>query len=310
MNLNIRKVTSASHDPDAAGKLSVEHVTVVLQGRRVLEDVSLSLERGQIVALIGPNGAGKSTLIRAISGVLTPDDGEIRIGNIDLVWASPRQRARYLAVVPQNHQLPLAFTVWETVLLGRTPYVNILGQVSPQDEAIAHQALAQVEAAHLVERRLAELSGGELQRVLLARALAQGTPFLLLDEPTTHLDLQYQVTLLTHLRHLADNGATSSFPRRGVLMVLHDLNQAVRYADRVALLVAGRLWAWGTPREVLQPELLSRAFGVGIAMTEAAPDGYPLFIPLPPEDGGVTVTPGLGAEPWLSSTSSRASYPA
>jgi ABC-type cobalamin/Fe3+-siderophores transport system ATPase subunit len=310
VNLNVRKTTSASLDPDAAGRLSVEHVTVVLQGRRVLEDVSLSLERGQIVALIGPNGAGKSTLVRAISGVLMPDEGKIHIGDVDLVRASPWQRARYLAVVPQISQLPTAFTVWQTVLLGRTPYLNILGQISPQDESIARQALAQVEASHLSERRLDELSGGELQRVLLARALAQQTPFLLLDEPTTHLDLQYQVTLLTHLRRLADNGVTSSFPRRGVLMVLHDLNQAVRYADRVALLVAGRLWAWGTPREVLQPQALSRAFGITIVKTEAAPDGYPLFIPLPPDDGSVTVASGLGAEPWLSSTSSRASYPA
>ncbi|MGB9799324.1 MAG: ABC transporter ATP-binding protein [Thermanaerothrix sp.] len=310
MNLNVRKMTSALIEPEAAGKLSVEHVTVVLQGRRVLEDVSLSLERGQIVALIGPNGAGKSTLIRAISGVLTPDDGKIHIGDVDLGQASPWQRARYLAVVPQISQLPTVFTVWQTVLLGRTPYLNILGQTSPQDESIARQALAQVEATHLSERRLDELSGGEVQRVLLARALAQQTPFLLLDEPTTHLDWQYQVTLLAHLRHLADNGATSSFPRRGVLMVLHDLNHAVRYADRVALLVAGRLWAWGTPQEVLQPEVLSRAFGVTIVMTEAAPDGYPLFIPLPPDEDGMTTAPGLGAEQWLSSASSRSSYPA
>ncbi len=310
MNLNVRKVISALVNPEAAGKLLVEHVTVVLQGRRVLEDVSLSLERGQIVALIGPNGAGKSTLIRAISGVLMPDDGKIHIGDVDLGWASPLQRARYLAVVPQISQLPTAFTVWQTVLLGRTPYLNILGQISPQDESIARQALVQVEATHLSERRLDELSGGELQRVLLARALAQQTPFLLLDEPTTHLDLQYQVTLLRHLRRLADNGVTSSFPRRGVLMVLHDLNQAVRYADRVALLVAGRLWAWGTPREVLQPEILSRAFGVEIAMTEAAPDGYPLFIPLAPHEDETDGIPNLGSKFSFSFPPVRTSRPA
>ncbi|MCX8025187.1 MAG: ABC transporter ATP-binding protein, partial [Thermanaerothrix sp.] len=297
-------------DSEALDRLSVEHVTVLLQGRHVLEDVSLCLERGQIVALIGPNGAGKSTLIRAISGVLMPDEGKIHIGDVDLGRASPWQRARYLAVVPQISQLPTAFTVWQTVLLGRTPYLNILGQISPQDEIIARQALEQVEAAHLSERRLDELSGGELQqRVLLARALAQQTPFLLLDEPTTHLDLQYQVTLLAHLRHLADNGATSSFPRRGVLMVLHDLNQAVRYADRVALLVAGRLWAWGTPQEVLQPQVLSRAFGVTIVRAEAAPDGHPLFIPLPPDGDEITPTPNLGTGEAFSPVLSPASHP-
>ncbi|WP_299025764.1 ABC transporter ATP-binding protein [uncultured Thermanaerothrix sp.] len=263
-----------------ASRLYLERVTVVLQGQRILENVSLSLERGQVVALIGPNGAGKSTLIRAISGVITPQAGSIQVGDLDLVRASPWQRARYLAVVPQIHQLPPAFTVWQTVLLGRTPYLNLLGQVSPRDEAVARQALEQVEALPLAERGLAELSGGELQRVLLARALAQQTPFLLLDEPTTHLDWQYQVALLTHLRRLADNGTTADLPRRGVLMVLHDLNLAVRYADQVALLVGGRLWAWGTTREVLQPDLLSRAFGLTISMTEASPDGYPLFVPL------------------------------
>lgn len=284
MNTPLKSENASQAD---VGRLYLEGVTVILQGQHILEDVSMSLERGQVVALIGPNGAGKSTLIRAISGLIAPQAGVIRVGDLDLIRATPWQRARYLAVVPQVNQLPPAFTVWQTVLLGRTPYLNFLGQVSPHDEAIARQALEQVEALHLAERCLSELSGGELQRILLARALAQQTPFLLLDEPTTHLDLQYQIALLTHLRHLADNSMTSDLPRRGVLMVLHDLNLTVRYADCVALLVGGRLWAWGTTREVLQPDLLSRAFGVPISMTETSPDGYPLFVPLSPAQTGM-----------------------
>ena len=159
------------------------------------------------------------------------------------------RRARYLAVVPQAASLPPAFTAWETVLLGRTPYLNFLGQISDKDEEIARQALQKVDAFDLAERRVGELSGGEQQRVLLARALAQSTPILLLDEPTVHLDLQHQVSLMEIVRSLAhtDNLA--------VLVALHDLNLAARYADRVALLVAGEVKAAGTPRQVLTPEI-------------------------------------------------------
>jgi iron complex transport system ATP-binding protein len=169
--------------------------------------------------------------------------------------------------------LPPAFTVWETVLLGRTPYLNFLGQVSSKDEGIARLALQKVDALDLAERRVGELSGGEQQRVLLARALAQSTPILLLDEPTVHLDLQYQVSLMEIVRTLAhaDNLA--------VLIALHDLNLAARYADRVALLVAGEVKAAGTAWQVLTPEIISTAYHLQVQVIPHPFADVPLVLP-------------------------------
>src|SRR6266542_663088 len=233
--------------------LKIQNLSVDYGPRRILHDISFDLQSGEILALIGPNGAGKSTLIRAVSGVI-PYVGHIRTNGNDFASLSALQRAKYIATVPQAVSLPPAYTVWETVLFGRTPYLGFLGQPSKRDEEIARQALARVSALPFADRRVGELSGGEQQRVLLARALCQSTPILLLDEPTAHLDLQYQVSLLELVHELAhkDNLA--------VLLALHDLNLAARYADRVALMVAGQLQAVGSPREVLQSELISNAY--------------------------------------------------
>jgi iron complex transport system ATP-binding protein len=183
------------------------------------------------------------------------------------------QRARHLAVVPQAVSMPPAFTVWETVLLGRTPYLNFLGQISPTDEEIARKALMRVDALELADRRVGELSGGEQQRVLLARALAQGTPILLLDEPTSNLDLHYQVSFMETVRTLAhtDNLA--------ILVALHDLNLAARYADRVALMVFGEIKAAGSPRQVLTPELISEAYHQAVQVVPHPFADAPLVLP-------------------------------
>jgi iron complex transport system ATP-binding protein len=220
----------------------------------VLHNISLEVHKGETLALIGPNGAGKSTLIRAISGVIPGITGQVLMDGIDLSSLAEAARARLVGVVPQMAALPPAYTVWETVLLGRTPYLNFLGQISTKDEQIARCALAKVDALDLAGRRVGELSGGEQQRVLLARALAQSTPLLLLDEPTTHLDLQHQIGLLELVHRLAREEQLT------VLIALHDLNLAARYADRVALIVAGEIKALGTPREVLRSELISQVY--------------------------------------------------
>ena len=183
------------------------------------------------------------------------------------------RRARYLAVVPQAVSLPLAFTAWETVLMGRTPYLNFLGQTSAVDEDLARRALERVEALDLAERRVGELSGGEQQRVLLARALAQTTPILLLDEPTAHLDLQYQASLLELVSDLAHSDNLA------VLLALHDLNLAARYADRIALLVDGQVIAVGKPGEVLQGELISQAYGWPVQVVSHPFLDAPLVLP-------------------------------
>jgi ABC-type cobalamin/Fe3+-siderophores transport system ATPase subunit len=258
--------------------LRIENLTVSYGRRRVLHDVALEVNSGEVVALIGPNGAGKSTLVRAVSGVIPVESGRIRSSGsglppVDLIALPPMQRARSLAVVPQAASMPPAFTVWETVLMGRTPYLNFLGQVSAKDEAIARLALQKVDALDLSERRVGELSGGEQQRVLLARALAQSTPILLLDEPTSNLDLHYQVGFMETVSTLAhlDNLA--------VLVALHDLNLAARYADRVALLVEGEIKATGTPRQVLTPELISTAYHLPVQVIPHPFADVPLILP-------------------------------
>jgi iron complex transport system ATP-binding protein len=252
--------------------LRIESLSVDYGPRRALTDVTLDVASGEILALIGPNGAGKSTLIRAASGVI-PSTGRVRTNGDDFASLSPIQRARYLAVVPQAISLPPAFTVWETVLMGRTPHLGFLGHASRADEELARRALERVHADDLAERRVGELSGGERQRILLARALTQSTPILLLDEPTAHLDLQYQVSLLELVRKLVreDNLA--------VLLALHDLNLAARYADRVALMVAGEIRAIGLPAEVLKPELISQAYGWPVQVVEHPFAGGPLILP-------------------------------
>jgi len=253
--------------------LRIEKLSVNYGTRRVLQEVSLSVQSGEIVALIGPNGAGKSTLIRAASGVIPIQSGRVRTNGDDFHALAPMQRAKYLAVVPQAVSLPPAFTVWETVLMGRTPYLGFLGQPSPADEEIARKALKRVNALGLAERRVGELSGGEQQRVLLARALCQSTPIMLLDEPTAHLDLQYQVSLLELVANLAHHDQLA------VLIALHDLNLAARYADRVALMVEGVIKASGTPREVLTPELISEAYCLPVQVIQHPFMDVPLVLP-------------------------------
>lgn len=252
--------------------LKIQNLSVSYGSRRILHDISLDVHSGKVLALIGPNGAGKSTLIRAASGVI-PYTGHIQTNGDDFASLSTLQRARYIATVPQAVALPPAYTVWETVLFGRTPHLGFLGQFSSNDEDIARRALARVSALPFADRRVGELSGGEQQRILLARALCQSTPILLLDEPTAHLDLQYQVGLLELVNELAhtDNIA--------VLVALHDLNLAAHYADRVALMVAGQIKAEGKPEQVLRPELIEEAYCLPVQVVKHPFLDIPLVLP-------------------------------
>ena len=252
--------------------LKIQNLSASYHGHQVLHDVSFEVKNGEVLALIGPNGAGKSSIIRAASGVI-PSTGLVRTNGDDFHSLDPMQRAKYIAVVPQAISLPPAFTVWETVLMGRTPYLGFLGNASAHDEELARQALTRVNALSFADRRVSELSGGEAQRILLARALCQSTPILLLDEPTAHLDLQYQVSLLELICELAHK------ENLAVLIALHDLNLAARYTDRVALLVGGRLNAIGTPREVLTPEKISNAYCLPVNVVEHPYMDAPLVLP-------------------------------
>lgn len=252
--------------------LKIQNLSVSYGSRRILHNISLDVQSGEVLALIGPNGAGKSTLIRAVSGVI-PYTGHVRTNGDDFASLTTMQRAKYVATVPQAVSLPPAYTVWETVLLGRTPYLGFLGQPSGNDEEIARQSLDRVSALSFIDRRVGELSGGEQQRILLARALCQSTPILLLDEPTAHLDLQYQVGLLELVSELAHKD------KLAVLVALHDLNLAAHYADRIALMVAGNIKAIGNAKEVLQQELIQEAYCLPVQVVKHPFLDVPMVLP-------------------------------
>ena len=253
--------------------LKIQYLSFSYAARQVLKNINLEVKKGETLALLGPNGSGKSTLLRALCGLLPLTHGTVSLAGHALASMRPAERARWVSVVPQNAILPPAFTAWETVLLGRTPHINFLGQVSAHDEDIARSALEKVDALSLAERFIGELSGGEQQRVLLARALAQAAPILLLDEPTTYLDLQHQMSLLNLVHRLAHEECLT------VVIALHDLNLAARYADRIALLVNGQIKALGTARQVLRADVIAEAYSWPVQVIDHPFLDTPLILP-------------------------------
>ncbi|KAB2344305.1 ABC transporter ATP-binding protein [Actinomadura rudentiformis] len=250
--------------------IAVRDLNVELDGRPVLKGVSLEVPGGSWTAVIGPNGAGKSTLLRAILG-LRPGRGEVEVAGTDLRTLKPRQRARVVAYAPQIPHLPVGMTVFDYTLLGRSPYIPHLGRESAHDRAVASEVLERLDLTALAGRPLDHLSGGERQRVVLARALAQQTSVLLLDEPTTALDIghQQQVMELIDQLRLADELT--------VVTTIHDLTLAGQYADRLVLLSEGQVATAGPPSEVLTATVIAEHF-----------------------DARVRVSPGPGGRPVLS----------
>lgn len=242
-------------DASAAG-LRLEGVTVAYGERPVLTGIDLEVRPGEFVGLIGPNACGKSTLLKAVSRVLRPVSGRILLDGRD-VWRdmSLLETARAMAVVPQDFPAAFPFTVEETVLMGRTPFVSRLRGEQPSDLSRAREAMQATGTLHLAGRSLAELAGGDRQRVIVAKALAQNPRLLLLDEPTSHLDINHQIEILDLLTRLnRQRGLT-------VVIVLHDLNLAAIYCGRLLLIGGGRVAAEGTPEQVLTPGSLERVYG-------------------------------------------------
>lgn len=225
--------------------IRLEGVSFAYPGRPVLGEVTLDVAPGERLGLLGPNGSGKSTLIRLLSRVLRPQRGRILLDGRDLATFGARELARRMAVVPQETALDFPFSVMEVVLMGRSPHLAAIGFESARDVGIAEQALAQAGVADLAGRRFHELSGGEKQRVVIARALAQEPEVLLLDEPATFLDLRHVVEIFDLLADLGDER------RMTVIVVLHDLNLAALYCRRLAFLKGGRLLAAGPTGDVL-----------------------------------------------------------
>jgi iron complex transport system ATP-binding protein len=249
----------------------VRDLDVALDGRPVLSGVSFSVEPGAWLAVIGPNGAGKSTLLRAVLA-LVPSCGEVLLGGTPVRALRPRQRARLAAYAPQSPMLPPDMTVQDYALLGRAPYIPYLGTESSRDRRTVREVLDRLDLGGLAGRPLGTLSGGERQRVVLARALAQEAPMLLLDEPTTALDIghQQQVLELVDRLRLSD-GLT-------VVSTLHDLSLAGQYADALLLLSGGRVAAYGPAAEVLTAEMVYEHFGARVRVVPG-PEGRPTLQP-------------------------------
>jgi iron complex transport system ATP-binding protein len=251
--------------------VALERVSVRYGNAFAVHEVSESAAPGEWVGLIGPNGAGKSSLLRAIAH-LVPHDGVIRVGGEPTAKLSRRRRAQLIAYVPQQPELPGGMAVLEYTLLGRTPHIGYFSVESEQDRAVCADVLDRLDLAALADRQLATLSGGELQRVVLARALAQDAPVLLLDEPTSALDLGRRVDALELVDELRrERGLT-------VVSAMHDLTLAAQFADRLILLSGGSIVAAGVPADVLDEEVLGACFG-GRVRVIVDEDGDLLVVP-------------------------------
>ncbi|GIH13433.1 ABC transporter ATP-binding protein [Rugosimonospora africana] len=251
--------------------VEVRDVGVDLDGNEIVRGVSLSVARGEWVTVIGPNGAGKSTLLRAIAGLVRFRGGIELFGQASDAL-SRRERARLVAMVPQDPVVPPGMEVLDYVLLGRTPYIPPLGRESAADLVAVDEALTRLDLTRFAGRRLESLSGGERQRVFLARALAQGATLLLLDEPTTALDIGHQQEVLELVDRLRRDGPLT------VLATMHDLSIAGEFADRMVLLADGRVVAAGPPREVLTEQLLSDHYRARVRVIDG--DHGPLVVPV------------------------------
>ena len=236
--------------------IRLDGVSVVYRDRAALRDVTLAIDSGERVAIIGPNGAGKSTLLRVIAGLLRPATGTVELGGDRVDRLERMTVARRLAVVPQLPVLPFATTVEEVVALGRLPHEHPVRGMRPGDRAAVAAAIERVGVGHLLGRDARELSLGERQLVLLAMAVAQDAPVLVLDEPTVHLDLRHQVEVMDLVGDLNARDGTT------ILAVLHDLGLAAHFFPRLILLDRGRVVADGAPADVLAPERIREVFGV------------------------------------------------
>jgi iron complex transport system ATP-binding protein len=280
--------TTRSADASAPHAVEAEAIDVGYDQRVVLRQIDLAVATGGVTCLVGPNGSGKSTLLKACARLLSVRRGTIRLQGDSLGDLSSREVGRRLAILPQSAVTPESLTVQELVEQGRYPHAGPLRMLRRQDHEAVRWAIVATGLESFADRDVAQLSGGERQRAWIALALAQGTPLLFLDEPTTYLDIGYQLEVLHLVQALnREHGIT-------VVMVLHDLNQAAAYADRIVCLNGGDIVADGAPGEVITPELLREVFRVDASIVRDPVSGRPVFLPHSPAGAGVSVAVGAG----------------
>jgi iron complex transport system ATP-binding protein len=251
--------------------IAVESLSLGYGPRQVVKDINFSLPAGQMTGLVGPNGSGKSTIIKALSRVMAPQSGRVLLDGRDIREISRRELACLLGVVPQIPLLPGSFTAFEVVLMGRNPHLGLLRYEGRHDMEIAMESMRQTGTAHLAERRIGELSGGEIQCVVIARVLTQQPRIILMDEPTANLDVGRQIEILDLMQGLCRREGLT------VGVALHDLNLAVQYCSQMVLLSGGGIRASGTPQEVVSAENIQAAYGPGSVVHWL--DGLPAVLP-------------------------------
>lgn len=261
-------------ESDRDKAIEVSHLNFAYGSRKILHDVALTVEKGNIVGLLGPNGSGKSTIMKIICGLLEDHDDSVKVFGKQLSSLSRKEIARLVSMVPQESFFSFPFSVLEVVIMGRYPHIDTFAFESQQDIAIAHEALERCGASNLASRKIHELSSGERQRVVFARTLAQQPDVLLLDEPVSFLDIKYQVDLYDIVRKLARE------KKCAVLTVLHDFNLAAEYCDEIYLLSDGEIKAGGDVMEVLTYSNLKNVFNTEIYVDTNDLTGKPLIIPL------------------------------
>jgi iron complex transport system ATP-binding protein len=284
-------VTDRPPGDDAGANVDVDAVDVAYGETTVLSGVSLRVDSGSFVGLVGANGAGKTTLLRCLNGALTPDAGTVSVGGDDVSTLSSREASRRVATVPQRTEVGFDFPVRDVVAMGRTPHISRFGTADGDDRDAVDSAMARTEVDDLAERSVSAVSGGERQRVLLARALAQDAPVLVLDEPTASLDINHQVRTLELVSELTGEGRTA-------IAAIHDLNLAARFCDELVVLADGDVLASGPPESVLTEATVSAAFDTPAAVTRHPVTGATTVTALRTEEsvaGRVHVVGGGGA---------------
>ncbi|MET9593791.1 ABC transporter ATP-binding protein [Streptomyces sp. NPDC006516] len=266
-------MTRTGFPADDAPRLEARGVSVGYGGRTVIDGLDVAIPPGLITTIIGPNGCGKSTLLRTLTRLLKPTGGSVVLDGADIVTLRTREVAKKLGLLPQAPVAPEGLTVADLVARGRHPHQSWLRQWSSDDASVVERALAMTGVSELADRPVDSLSGGQRQRVWISMTLAQGTDLLLLDEPTTYLDLAHAIDVLDLVDDLHESGRT-------VVMVLHDLNLATRYSDNLVVMRAGEILAQGHPRDVITAELLQEAFGLRAKVIDDPVGDRPLIVPI------------------------------